>query len=396
MAILTTIFFVLFPVVSTAFVIIGFIIDKKNRFTYSLFISFILAIIAYYWIPTENYDLYRHFQILNSSRYENWDVFFNYMIKNKEPLAELISYGVATLNNNSLLTFFTTFVGYSILFYMLVDYAKIKKIRTSNFLLVTCFVLASFTYLNYISGIWNNFAIIIFALGLYLEYKKNTSKKIAYIIYFSTILIHSGLILVVLLKILYDVFKEKISPKIVIIIVSILVFPEIILNILIKVSKIQIFSGLLKMYNAYFLDNSKYEYLHGGKVLIMSLMQLVTYIYIYIISRKKIKNDTNNNTKLEDYLMLLSISILTLMINSGIFIRFIKLVIFSGSFIIMDYLNEKMEKKDNENRKIITMYIIVCVVVFVVYQARIMRDLNFGELFESKLTNNLVTIFNKE
>lgn len=387
MLILTIIIFCIVPIISVPLLIFGACRSKKYKSIYLILLAFVLAIVAYHWIPTQEFDLYRYYNILEKMRKINFHEFLTIYMNKKEIISNILFYLISKISqNNSLLQFFTTFLGYGIIFYILEDYTKEKKYDNIIFTVALFYVISSFRYITFISGIRNTLAVIIFALGIYLEYIKKEKKWKCNLLYVSAIFIHISSLLILILKLIYTyIFKEKINLKRIIIISSIFLIPEILVYIINKFSNITIFSNLYKMYLAYFINGAQFDALTGGNILIMNIVRALFCILLYYLNKDK-------NNKVNNYVLYLIVVLLAITTQSKEFIRrYIFLGEILSMLMLMDYY-----KKANKNEKIILVFGTTLFSALLFYlQVKGLFMLNFGNLFKEQLLSNIITIFNK-
>lgn len=380
--------FILIPVLSIFILIFSIGITKKNRLIIFLLMAGILAIVAFYFNPRVEYDLYRHHKKMEIIRQYNFNEVKEFFVKNNEvePLRILVMYLVsqATTNNN-ILQLIITFIGYSIIFYMINDYAKIKNIKNWIVLFTTIFIFFSLYYVDFISNLWNHLAIIIFSLGIYLEYIKKKNKKICYLLYIITPLLHISMIIPLVLKIVFSyIYKEKINKLNIIILFIILIVPFTLINILPNITDNYIILSIVKMYNNYFIEADKYETIYGGKNLILTISQLIIYAYILF--------KTKEREKINNIAILYLLSVILLVIDAQIFSRFVFLIQLISIPILDNYLN------DLNNKNIINKLFIVLLVIFTItlgilrIRNFINLNLDFNNIFDKKITSNLFYI----
>lgn len=387
---ITTIIFGIVPIISIPLLILGICCSEKYRMVYLIYFAFILGIIAYYWVPPIDFDLYRYHIALDNFKKINFNTFWEIYGSKKEIISNLLFYIVSKFENNNLLQFITTFIGYGIIFYIISDYCKQKKYSNIIFVISFLYVVASLRYLNFISGIRNTLAVIIFGLGIYLEYVKKGKKIICNLIYISTIFIHISSLLLVALKLVYTyIFKEKIDIKNIIITAIIFLSPQILLTIITKISNIAIFSNLNNMYISYFINGSTYEALTGGSILYLNIIKATFCLLIVYILRYKCNEKEN---KINNFILLLVVVLLAITVQSKEFIkRFIFLAELLNSLIIMDCYS-----KSTKNIKLILIFGVLMFSILMLYlQIKGYITLNFGNLFSNNIANNIFTIFKK-
>ena len=115
--------FILVPIIGLPIYILYYLLDKnKSGILYSILLGIMFGILAYYFNPPENYDLYRLKIIV--SELVNLDfksVLSLSKISDLELIPMIYSYLIALTNNFNLLQFFVVSIGYSLLCYMIIE-----------------------------------------------------------------------------------------------------------------------------------------------------------------------------------------------------------------------------------------------------------------------------------
>lgn len=386
MVIITLGIFSLLPIVGVAFVLFFYLFDaKKNSVLYSLLLGIALGIIAYYFIPPQDYDLYRHHLIVENYIGKDLTYFISSLkLIDREFLPLLISYIISFTKNVDILQFFITAIGYTIIFYIIHDYRKNTSINIFPFIIITLFTFFGFNALNFISGLWNYIAIILFSLSLYLDYIKKYNKKICYLLYFIALLFHNSMIFPTIILIIYKIFKNKLNLKSIIISILICIAPSFLLTLINSLVNIQFFQKIEQLYNAYFQNNYMYNF-YGGTPLLIEITKLIVIIVCLLIQKERNKIDNING-----FIILLSTCILSVLPQSIVMIRFIMLLQFIGIVPMIDAF-----KKFTKLRLLIIFGIIILTLIYFVYMYMLFKNQDFGTLFNYDIFKNIITIFRK-
>ncbi len=384
---LITILFIIFPVVSGLVLFVAYFLDdKKNSFIYPILIGLFFGVIVYHYLPPSDYDLFRHHQVVLQMMGVSWKNIWIIADKMEiESLATLISYVVALIGDKNLLQFFIVSVGYSILFYLLYDYRKQTNLPLIVFIPITIFTFFGFSALFFISGLWNYVAILIFALGFYLDYYKNKNKILCYIIYLIPVLLHSAMVFPLGILILYKLFGNKLNIKTIITMLIILIFSMTILHYINQVVSIELFITIERMYNSYFINNTQMYTFYGGTAFLIEMSKLaITIIAIFL------QNEKEKFSKINGFIILLSIAVLIMLPKTIVVIRFIMLIQFIGIIPIMDAF-----KKMNKNKLLLLFSISALSIIFIVYQMKLFQNQSFGTLFTEGILKNFFSIFRR-
>ena len=374
------------PIIGGAFVLLFYLFDtKKNSFLYSLLLGVTLGIIAYYFVPPHDYDLYRHHIIVENYIGKDLTFFISSLkLIDCEFFPLLISYIISFTKNVDLLQFVITTIGYTIIFYIIHDYRKNTNIDIFTFIIVTLFTFFGFNALNFISGLWNYIAIILFSLSLYFDYIKKYNKKICYLLYFITLLFHNSMIFPIIILIIYKIFNNKLNLKSIIISILICIAPAFLLALINSIVNIQFFQNIEQLYYAYFKNSHMYEF-YGGTVFLIEITKLIVIIACLLIQKERKKTDNING-----FIILLSICILSVLPQSIVMIRFIMLLQFIGIVPIFDAL-----KKNTKLKLLYIFGIIVLTLIYSIYTYKLFKNQNFGTLFNYNIFKNIITIFRK-
>lgn len=378
--------FILIPILGIPIYLIYYLYDKnKSGILYSVLLGFMFGILAYYFNPPENYDLYRLKIIV--SELVNLDlkeVISLAKVSDLEFIPMIYSYLIALTNNFNLLQFFVVTFGYSMLFYMLYDYRKIAKLDTLSFIAVILFTIFGFNTLYFISGLYNYIAIIIFSFAIYNEYIKKNNKIISYILYVVTLFIHNSMFFPFSILVIYKLANNKFNFKSTSLTLIIFFFAYYILNFINNYANMSIISKLLDMYNSYVSGNSGFKNLYSGNILLIELIKwIVTVLCILLETNRKKFSEVNG------FILLLSLGTLVMIQRSRVMIRFVMLIQFVGIVPMIDLL-----KNSNRNKMLNFMIIIGFGFMFLAYTFFILKSENFGYL-SSNIFNNIFNIFKR-
>lgn len=369
------------PIIAAILSILHILFSKKKKNIYFMILAFALAMIAYYYIPDVSEDLYRHHSdVFNIGLLGKDTVKYN-LINGIEQISYLIKYLVSLSGNVNLLQFFVTFIDYLIMFYIINKILSKYDISNFSYLLIFSFTVCSFSYLTIISNLWNTLALLVFSLGLYLEYEEKKSKWLCYLIYISTIFIHSSMVVPFVLIFIFKLMGEKVNFRIIATIAIGILCLEPILNFLVTNFDASIFLELKSFYNNYFLNEDNFSYLHTTSVLVLYLSKLIPYFIAYLL----IKHDHN---KMADFSIIVMIAILALFVKSTFSIRFIPIVQLAGLPLLCNIFNKK-----NKQLHLMLDFILIALLLGVsYYQYAQIVNKNFIDL-NSLLFKNIIDIF---
>ena len=348
-SVIITFFFPLFSIPINFF---GLVFTKRTRKISIVLLALALALVAYAWTPPISADLYRHHLEMSSLGGFSISQLFEYSLKELNFLQVFTEAMVFRTGNNNFLQLIIVFIGYYEIFWIICDYAKKREIRNAIVALTLIVAIVSLKYIDFISGLWFNFAIINFAMGVYLKHIKNT-KKLHYLCFVVSVLSHISVLYMLVVLLLVE--KTNIFKKVSIIgiVTLFLAFSGIgfFLNYAYSNFDFHFVAVLQKMYESYFLQE-KFNGANYGWNLYIAVVNISCSILVTVISRLKEKNQYNS------FLLAATVSTLALMIQSGIFIRFVYLVVLLAIVPFMDIVNTKVLSK----KKLLT---IVCFCVLI-------------------------------
>ena len=386
MLFLLLLIFIAFPILGLPIYLFFYFFDKdKKGILYSILIGLTLGLVSYYFVPKVGYDLVRHQKVL----FEITGMSFSNFIRNisnfnLEIIPMIYSYIVSFFKNLDLLQFFIISTGYTIIFYILYDYRKRINMDLLPFFFITLFTFSGFQHLFFISGLYNYIAIIIFSLALYSEYVKGKDKKKCMIVYILTLFIHSSMFLPFGVLILYKIFREKLSLKLVLAAILIFLGSYVLVEQMNVLINNNITNNLLSMYKSYVTNDDHFKLIYSGKILFIELSKLIVILSVILLGEK------DKNKKLNGYIVILAIMTLLMIFKTRVAIRYIMLVGIVGLVPLMDYF-----KYENRRTKIFMLILVGAIGAFyLIYYIYTFTNQNFGNLSDNFMYN-IFRIFNK-
>ena len=374
------------PVIALPLNIIAFFAFKKHKKFIAILLATSLACIAYIWKPDSHMDLYRWHLNMKYFSKANISALIGYIKLNFEPLNYTIKFIIAKNGNYNLLQFFVSMIGYYLIFWMLSDYHKVKDISNFSFFVVTTFILMSLKYIDFISGLWFNFAIIIFALGVYLNYIKQT-RYMHWLFYIIPILIHTSSIYLLIILVITKILKLKDYKKIGIItfLAAFCIGP--VLTFVNNNVNISIVKFIYEMYINYFLDGQKYSSLHGGTNLVLALFRLGVCIII-LLSNKKLLDNYDNRYKV--FIVMCITSVIAILFDAQVYIRFVFFIQLISAPILLEYFSGKYS-----NKKTIVLFVVLILIMFLVYrQYEQIQTSNIIPCIKNNIINDIFNLKN--
>ncbi len=383
--------FICIPVLGLPVYLRFYFCDKEKRgILYSLLIGFALGLIAYYFIPPFEYDLFRHHHaVIRLSNLTFSTAISLYKTFELEIIPFLYSFIISKLNNIDLLQFFIVSIGYSILFYMLYDYRKKIEINDINFLIIVLFTIFGFLALNFISGLYCYIAIIVFAFALYNEYIKEKNKILSYILYVLTLFMHTSMFFPFAILVVYKIFKNKLNAKNLTICIACVIFAEYILLFLSSVLNVSFIDQINTMYRHYISRNGSMKKLYSGTVAFVEITKIIMTIICIVLQKERKKTEGING-----YIILLTILTTLMLQKSIVMIRFAMLIQFLGIVPMADFLKVDLKEQDKMHKLIYFSIVALCM-IYIAYFFRIFIFQNFGNFFNKKIYRDIFTILRK-
>ncbi len=344
--------------------------SQKMRVVSSVLLGLVFGFLAYRFVPEKNYDLVRHQDIARSmENIETVDGFFNKIKENDlEILPQAYSFTIAKIGDYSLMPAIIAFIGYGLLFYMLIDYKSRTEISSVQFALLTLVVIFGQHILFYFSGLYNYFAINLFAFAFYLDTIKK--KKIApYVVYALALLTHNSLILPIAVLAVLKIKKGKITTRFMIIVLLALLLFGVMVDTILDVLDIDFLNGIKSTFDGYIANNNKWFSLYDGFYLFMS----ITKIMIALLSCWICRHDDENKQD-RAFTVLLATIVTVLSFYSIAITRFSSLVL----FVSVPVLFSAMEKKGTASQ-LLNIIMVVLALSYTIYSLQtIIPMINLG------------------
>ena len=183
-----------------------------------------LSTLSYFFIPHAAYDLTRHFYYMDQIRSSPYS--FTELITQAVTMKHLYGHYPDSIffnilrdilieisDNNALLPVTTTFVVYAIVFYISLDYFKLKEIPY-NWMFITLIIsFSTMPLLFVVSGIRASLAFSIAGLAVYLQGIKKKSWIYFLVLSVCAISTHPSSVITLLLYVLAACTKKRISNR---------------------------------------------------------------------------------------------------------------------------------------------------------------------------------------
>ena len=193
------------------FIYLGFLCFKNQKPNYlklkilSAFFIIMVSILSSLIIPSENYDLYRHYNTIDLIRK------YGFSVKTENDsfiLIKLLFYFISLLKTNVLLQVISCLISYSIFYYILNDFSIRKNMSIKAYifsiLIMFCFTPFEIIY----SGVRNSMAFAILALAIYREFIEHKKNFITYFLYILPVFIHFASLIIIGIRLIFCIYKK--------------------------------------------------------------------------------------------------------------------------------------------------------------------------------------------
>lgn len=202
-----SILYIIFFIGIFTFISIKNISIKDKNLKISLIILIVSLVILSVCIkPSDTYDLYRHYEVIEQFKLSNYwteTVYDNFII------IRLIFYIISLFNYNELLPAISCIITYGIFVHIIMDFKTRYSIGIRQILISMLLNLTMIPFIVVYSGVRNTMVFSILALAIYREFIEKKKNVLTYLIYLLPIFIHYATIIIIGVRILY-IFEDKI------------------------------------------------------------------------------------------------------------------------------------------------------------------------------------------
>lgn len=338
---LAIIYLLIFLILSVINVIFSFINRKsRNRFQKSYLFFLIIALLSFSVIafniePPFEWDLYKHYQVLEKIRTGGVSYLTNYSPYKELYVINYFYYLISLTNYNGLLPFFTVLIC-GIIFIIIYKNLVFNNKNLSNFvkIFIILIYLALFNIVLAVSGIRTNLSVSICALGFFLEYLNKRNFIVSLLLYIISLFIHPVSVIFIISRLLVMLNGDKYF----IIFAFISLFFYGIIETL-SSQNIPIIQYIMGLINVYQSEKVEYTWYITIANLLFVLIYLFNCCYLYI--KCKI---TSIDVKIS---LVYSCFCLGLIFNLIFFYRCIMFLSFLAIFVYSKYfMNKNNIRKD--------------------------------------------------
>lgn len=293
-------------------------VRDKNLKISLIILIFSLVILSMCIKPSDVYDLYRHYEVIEQfklSGYWTETVYDNFII------IRLIFYIISLFNYNELLPAISCIITYGIFVHIIIDFKTRNSLGIRQIAISILLNLTMIPFVVVYSGVRNTMVFSILALAIYREFVEKKRNVLTYLIYLLPIFIHYATIIIIGLRILY-IFVDKIFKYRYILLVW-------------SLSASLISKILLIIPNSYIkgmgaqIGNYIGDFLGDTRIFIVNFVLVLVFLIIFEII---IRKEEYKNTKLKEILRF--IDMVLIIAVGGFFVPNIldRLLLFIGMF----------------------------------------------------------------
>lgn len=316
---------------------------KSNISIYiAIMVALIFAIIGYFWVPRQEYDLYQYYSWMEKMNYYNISELISYFIARGEPITMIYFYIIAKIGNFQLLQVLPTFLFYFIAFYMLIDYAKLRQISQKKVIFVALILMALVEYIFIMGCFRYTLAYVIFALALYLNYVKNKKSKWIGVLYIIPCLIHTSAFILLALRLIIMIKNKKVLVAILSAVSIILFFPQPFIWGIQQVLGDS--NELISKLKLYFIDSRNEMQL--SLQYCFRIMQNFSLIFANLYFNYVNKKDNNLFVGYDKFLNILSMVVIICIPYQTVFFRFTDMFLIAMLVKLLEILHTLNSKKE--------------------------------------------------
>ena len=307
---------------------LGFIIPRKYMRIYMILASIGLSSLYFFFKPPVQYDLYRHYEVLQILRKNDlWRILNGSFNKGTEtlkslqqgsPVYLLYAYVISLFQLDELLPVISGIIIYASVSDIILMAAEDTGEEIADWKISLCFFfLLIMLDFRTISGIRNMLAYAVFANVLYRDLVRNASKPLCFIVYFALANIHNSVVILIIIRLMIEL--TRFVPKLLLMIINLTAFSfiDLILVFLERYSGIPMIRALIdKIYVYGFGGGTKYIMSRG----VIRFILLVFYLSLYLYCKKSIPQ-AKLFQKYGDVILLFSLYALGSIRQYDIFVR---------------------------------------------------------------------------
>ena len=261
-------------------------VNKRNSKVIFFFFLLFLTIIAYFYAPAPEADLYRiQIYAIDFSKY-SWSEFFSLLMKNQiglssTPISAILYRILGLTGNVKLISAFSCAFTYGLVFYVIFKESKRLNVSSYSLFFVVLLMFSMDYYMPVIATIRSYLASVLIFFNIYLENKNGKINIINLLIYLVAILTHSIGIVLVIIRFISLIFQKsyKLTHKIIYLMIIFLT------SIFLFSSADNLLIDLINRFSYYSSSNDSYSY--AWEYICLFIMLFIQCSVLYTLHNKK-------------------------------------------------------------------------------------------------------------
>lgn len=348
-------------------------ISKKHLKIYFFIVALILATIAFFFQPSADMDLYKHYQTIDYFKIHGWDYVKTTYIFKTLPIYGVYFYLISLLPVKEFLPAVTVFITYFLSFNLIYKISRDNNIKKSYIMITFSFFILGTDYLSVISGIRNMLAFSIFVYFLYIDLVEKKHKLLCFLIYIALCALHDSVIILVLFRIIVCIYNRFTRITLMLALVFWTFFLDSILNI------VNLFTG------SYFIKiTEKVGFYYIGildynlRTVLFELLCLILLTLIFISYHQENRNKNYYPSKYWHYIFITIAFTLGSIKQYELFLRMTGFIMYASPYYIMMFLDSNSTKNKTKElinireKKLITnkykMFLTVLIIQWAIFE----------------------------
>lgn len=301
---------------------------RARHLCIAMALSACVGIFFYFWHPDAKDDLFRYFAWMDLLRELKGEQLFHFIISRAELVTMAYAYIIAQIGNYGLFQLFPTVAMLFIVQYIAIDYASRKNIHYKYAWAGIAVFFCFYEIFMVVSGVRSPLGYAIITLAIYREYI--LQKKRAWWLYVLAILIHLGMIIPTMVRLIFSVKNKKAQLVVIGAIFLVLILPvgSAILGLLGPVHGADAITVSLYKLGNYLLPSfpvSLPYFYKIGKLLIISTL------FFYVYRRRP-------NNKYIAYFSIIALLTYPMLDSYFLWYRMLELLIIASPIVVMESL----------------------------------------------------------
>lgn len=326
-------------IIQLIFILLFPFIGKRYLKIYFFVVALTLATIAFFFQPSTDMDLYRHYQTIDAFKIYGWDYVKSTDIFKTLPVYGMYFYLISLLPFKGFLPAVTVFITYFLFFSLIYKISRDHNIKKSYIMITFFFFMFGIDYLSVISGIRNMLAFSIFTYFLYIDLVEQNHKLLCFLIYISLCFLHSSIIILILFRIFVYFYNRFTGILLKLVFLFWAFFLSSILNIF-RLFSGSYFNQIADKINIYYNGVLNYNL----KIVLFELCSLILLIMIFISYHHDSKNENYYPSKYGHFMILTIAFTLGSIKHYELFLRMVAFIMYASPYYMLMFLNSNSSK----------------------------------------------------